>query len=251
MDTMKLVGAVLVAAVLAGCGHSPVAVKAAGEPELRLSLKALKLTNATKPVPMAEATTPPWVLAKNAEVAARAAAQKAAATPKPVASPKAAAKATPKPIVTPAPAAPAAHDATTAPRLLLIAQPDPLNVSPTRDEAGAAIEVVSAPLDGLARFEVQAPAEGVLVAKVKIEVLGAAHTETVELPIADLNWPAKLAYGTELAVPVGLAETLKVLNQDPTAKQLTLRATPIGPDGVALTGADGKPLALVVRVNVK
>jgi hypothetical protein len=211
---------VVVATILTGCEAAPLAPKVAIEAEKRLSTKKL-----------------------NAGSPNRAAAPVAA----PSASPRAAGALAPAPrsSASAVPAAVAAHAA-----LALVGGPQALRVVPFRTPDGEVVDLICQPEDGMARFRLQAPAAGLLVAKAKLDLIGGAQPLSLELTREELEWPATIAGQTTLQVPVRLYETLRVLGENPEARHLTLTTTLYGPDGEALAGTDGQPLMLEAQVDV-
>ncbi len=137
------------------------------------------------------------------------------------------------------------------PVLSLVAGPQrALRIMPVQNAHGEFVDATFSPAAGVARFELRAPAAGLIVSKVKIEVGAEGVAKTAEATPRELALPDRLAGATFVEVPFGIVAALQALAEAPGSTELHYVITLIGPDGSPLAAQDGLPTRLEMTVDV-
>jgi hypothetical protein len=91
-----------------------------------------------------------------------------------------------------------------------------------------------------------------IVSKVKVELVddGGTHKDAFEVSADELALPAKLEATQVIKLPLGNPGFISFLGQCPDTKKVQLTATLEGPDGKPLANRDGKPVSLVLPIDV-
>lgn len=237
-------GALALSAMLAGCGTLPVA-PATKVSEQRVSGKKTtsRAASAAKPMqagPSSRAATSTAAMQKGLAPAAAAQAASPMSLP-----PVLGAQATSQ-----AGAAAAAGDGPST-RAVTVVVPPPTGtrVFVVRDYADNVVDAAFTPESGDLTWTLRAPADGLIVGKVKLVFAGGDAPVTLEVTPDQLSLPARLAGETRLALPFALEAALPAF-KGAVGKQVTLTATFSDAAGQAVLAADGEPLRLDAPIQV-
>ena len=245
-------GALALSAMLAGCGTLP-AAPATKVSEQRVSGKKTtsRATSAAKPMqagPGSRAATGAAAMQKGLAPAAAAQAASPMGLP-PVlgaqAPSQAGAPASPR-----VDAAPAAADGSNTRAVTVVAPPPAgTRIFVVRDYADNVVDAAFTPESGDLTWTLRAPADGLIVGKVKLVFAGGDAPVTLEVTPDQLSLPARLSGETRLALPFALEAALPAF-KGALGKQVTLTATFSDAAGQAVLGADGQPLQLGAPIQV-